>query len=216
MSFCWNEIIFCKILGYVLVYVINLIFVQLIVGKKLYNFSQYFDFMNLYGFELVGDLYLIVFIECFWNNGSLFFENSDNIILSGILLCGCGGLYVSIIGRDFKYFYIEFYLVVFLVYCKYIVIDYCNIVDSFGIGFNMYDIGGEVCILYFWFENNWLDNLKDDEKDVVIVGGGIYMELIYRGGIFFFDFNLIILVQFDINSSYIFYNCMFKKNCVLS
>lgn len=59
-------------------------------------------------------------------------------------MCGCGGLYVSMIGSEFKYLYILFLFVVFLVYCKDVVIDNCWIVYSLGIGLNMYDIGGNV------------------------------------------------------------------------
>ena len=215
-SSCWNETIPCKTLDHALAHVINSTLVQLIAGKKPYNLSQHFDFMNLHGFELVGDPYSIVSIECPGNRGSLSFENSDNITLSGILLRGCGGLHASTTGRDFKYPHIEFYSAVFLVYCKHIVIDHCNIVDSPGIGLNMYDIGGEVRISHSRFENNRPDNLKDNEKDVAIAGGGIYMELTYRGGTFPFDFNSTTLAQFDTNSSYTFYNCTFKKNCAPS
>ena len=210
---CWNEtvsVIPCRTLDYALAHVTNSTLVQLWSGKWPYNLSQHFNFTNLYGFELTGDPNSIISIECPRNGGSLSFENSENITLSRIVLRGCGGLHASTTGTEFKYPHINFFSAVFLVYCKNIVMDKCSIVESPGIGLNMYDVGGEVRISHSRFESNRPVNFT--EKDIAIAGGGVYMELTYQGGTFPFDLNSTDLTHFDSNSSYTFYNCTFKNN----
>ncbi|KAJ7370253.1 hypothetical protein OS493_033599 [Desmophyllum pertusum] len=144
------------------------------------------------------------------NRGSLSFENSKDITLSRILLRGCGGLHASTTGSQFRYPHIQFFSAVFLVYCKNIVIDNCGIVESPGIGLNMYDVGGDVRISHSRFESNRAIN--SIEKDIAIAGGGVYMEFTYRGGKSPFDLNSTVLAEFDSNSTYTFYNCTFRNN----
>lgn len=53
----------------------------------------------------------------------------------------------------------------------------------------MYDVGGEVLIMYFMFENNkFIENILVIEE-IVVVGGGVYVEFIFKGGLFLFNWN---------------------------
>ena len=212
-SNCWDGTgarIPCRTLDYALAHVVNSTLVQLRRSQSPYNLSRHFNFTNLHGFELVGDS--IASISCQSNQGSLSFENSRDITLSKILLRGCGGLHASTTGDEFKYPHIRFLSAVFFVYCKNIVIDNCWIVESSGIGLNMYDIGGDVRISHSWFESNRAMNSSSYEKNIAIAGGGVYMELTYQGGTNPFDMNSTVLAEYDSNSSYTFYNCTFRNN----
>ena len=209
---CWsgNMAIPCKTLDYALAHVTNSTLVLLRPGQTSYKLSQHFNFTNLQGFDLVGEQGSIVSIECQRNRGSLSFENSKDITLSRISLRGCGGLHASTTGSQFRYPHIQFFSAVFLVYCKNIVIDNCGIVESPGIGLNMYDVGGDVRISHSRFESNRAIN--SIEKDIAIAGGGVYMEFTYRGGKSPFNLNSTVLAEFDNNSTYTFYNCTFRNN----
>ena len=71
---------------------------------------------------------------------------------------------------------------VFLVYCKDVIIDNCWIVQSPGIGLNMYDTGGNVQISHSRFESNQAINANTTDKGRAIAGGGVYLEFTYHGG----------------------------------
>ena len=208
---CWNGTIPCKTLDYALQHLsnssCNSTLIQLRSGE--YNLSQHFNFTNVHGFGLTGDEGPTN-ITC-ESNGSLSFENSEDIIIRRILLDGCGGLHASTTGNKFKYPHIPFLSAVFFVYCKNIAIDNCSIINSPGIGVNMYDVGGDVRISNSWFENN-RPNKTIMVRHIAVAGGGVYLELTYQGGTLPFDLNSTALAKFDSNSSYSFYNCTFKKN----
>ena len=204
---CWNGTIPCKTLDFALQHLPNSTLIQLRSGE--YNLSQHFNLTNVHGFGLTGDEGPTN-IKC-ESNGSLSFENSEDIIIRRILLDGCGGLHASTTGSEFKYPHIPFLSAVFFVYCKNIAIDNCSIINSPGIGVNMYDVGGDVRISNSWFQNN-RPNKNYTKKNIAVAGGGVYMELTYQGGTFPFDLNSTTLAKFDSNSSYIFYNCTFIKN----
>ncbi|KAL9972043.1 hypothetical protein ACROYT_G018282 [Oculina patagonica] len=212
---CWSgteTVIPCRTLDYALAHVTNSTLVQLLPDQSPYNLTRHFNFTNLHGFELAGDQNSIAPISCQRNQGSLSFENSRDITLSKILLRGCGGLHASTTGNEFRYPHIQFLSAVFFVYCKNIVIDNCWIVESPGVGLNMYDIGGVVQISNSWFESNRAITSNSSEKNIAIAGGGVYMELTYQGGAYPFDLNSTELAEFDSNSSYTFYNCRFRNN----
>ena len=201
----------CRTLDYALEHVTNSTLVQLRPGKSPFNLSRHFNFTNLFEFELVGDQESIASIQCLGNQGSLSFENSRNITLRRILLRGCGGLHASTTGSEFKnYAHIPFLSAVFLVYCKDVVIDNCWIVQSPGIGLNMYDTGGDVQISHSRFESNQPINATD--KDRAIAGGGVYLEFTYHGGTCPFDVNSTVLDKYDTNSTFNFFNCTFRNN----
>ena len=210
---CWNEkTLPCRTLNYALQYVTNSTFVLLRSGRYSYNLTEHFNFSNRREIGLVGDQESsFVTVEC--HNGSLSFENSENITLRGILLHGCGGLHNSTAGDTFaedRRAHIPFLSAVFFVYCKNIVIDNCSIVNSPGIGVNMYDVGGDVRISYSRFENNRPANSTG--QDIATAGGGVYLEFTYKGGAFPFNQNSSALAEFDSNGSYTFYNCTFTDN----
>lgn len=54
-------------------------------------------------------------------------------------------------------------------------------------------------------------------KDIVVVGGGVYIEFIFKSEVsmlvFFFDLMKILCI-FDSNSIYIFYYCILRDNFV--
>ena len=202
----------CKTLDYALKHVTNSTLVQLRPGQSPFNLSRHFNFTNLFEFELVGDQETIVSIACLRNQGSLSFENSRNITLRRILLRGCGGLHASTTGSEFKYPHIPFLSAVFLVYCKDVVIDNCWVVQSPGIGLNMYDTGGNVQISHSWFESNQPITANSTDKDRAIAGGGVYMEFTYYGGTDPFDVNSTVLAEYDTNSTFTFFNCTFRNN----
>ena len=207
-STCWNEkTVPCQTLNYALQYVTNSTFVMLQSGRYSYNLTEHFNFSNRREIGLVNDQNSsFVTVEC--HNGSLSFENSENITLRRILLHGCGGLHNSTAGDTFAH--IPFLSAVFFVYCKNIVIDSCSIVNSTGIGVNMYDAGGDVRITHSRFENN--RPIANSSRQAT-AGGGVYLEFTYKGGAFPFNQNSSALAEFDSNSSYTFYNCTFRDNC---
>ena len=211
---CWNEKTTpCRTLNYALHHVTNSTFVVLRSGRYPYNLTAHFDFTNKREIGLIGDQESsFVTVECH-HNGSLSFEKSENITLSRVLLRGCGGLHNSTTGDAFtKHSHIQFLSAVFLVYCKNIVIDNFRIMNSPGIGLNMYDVGGEVRVSHSWFESNRpIRNFI--ANDTAIAGGGVYVEFTYRGGAFPFNLNSSQLAEFNSNSTYTFYNCTFRDNC---
>ena len=176
-STCWNEKTTpCRTLNYALHHVTNSTFVVLRSGRYPYNLTAHFDFTNKREIGLIGDQESsFVTVECH-HNGSLSFEKSENITLSRVLLRGCGGLHNSTTGDAFtKHSHIQFLSAVFLVYCKNIVIDNFRIMNSPGIGLNMYDVGGEVRVSHSWFESNRpIRNFI--ANDTAIAGGGVYVE----------------------------------------
>ena len=208
---CLNGMIPCKTLDYALQNATNSSLVLLRSAASPYNLSQKFTFRDVHGFGLVGEEDSnIASIKC-KGNGSLSFENSEDITLRRILLDDCGGLHASTTGSEFKYPHIQFLSAVFFVYCKNIVIDTCWIVNSPGIGINMYDVGGDVRISHSRFESN-KPNKRSTANDIAIAGGGVYIELTFCGGTFPFDLHSTTLAKFDSNSSYTFYNCTFINN----
>ena len=212
---CWSgagTVNPCRTLDYALEHVTNSTQVQLRPGQLPYNLSRHFNFTNLFEFELVGDEESIASIQCLRNQGSLSFENSRNITLRRILLRGCGGLHASTTGSEFKYPHIPFLSAVFMVYCKDVVIDNCWIVQSPGIGLNMYDTGGTVQISHSRFESNQAINASSTDKGRAIAGGGVYMELTYYGGTPPFDANSTELAEYDTNGTFTFLNCTFRNN----
>ena len=213
-STCWNEkTLPCRTLNYALQYVTNSTFVLLQSGRYSYSLTEHLNFSNRREIGLVGDQESSsVTVEC--HNGSLSFENSENITLRGILLHGCGGLHNSTAGDTFsedRRAHIPFLSAVFFVYCKNIVIDNCSIVNSPGIGVNMYDVGGDVRIMHSRFESN-RPIANSTGQDIATAGGGVYLEFTYKGGAFPFNENSSTLAEFDSNGSYTFYNCTFKDN----
>lgn len=208
---CLYRSIPCRTLDYALQHVTNSTLVEIQSANFSYSLTHNFTFTNIHGFGLVGDLEAgLITVKC-GSRGSLSFVNSEDINIRRISFDGCGGLHASTTGDEFKYPHIQFLSAVFFVYCKNIVIDNCWIVNSPGIGLNMYDVGGEVTISNSRFENN-RPNQSAIVKDVAIAGGGVYIELTYRGGSYPFDLNSSTLAQYDSNSSYTFYNCTFKSN----
>lgn len=59
-------------------------------------------------------------------------------------------------------------------------------------------------------------NVIITDKGRAVVGGGVYLEFIYYGGIFLFDVNFIVLDEYDINSIFSFFNCIFINNSVFN
>lgn len=205
----------CRTLDYALRYVENSSFsgnVSLQSGYYPYNLTEHFHFINKTNISLAGNgESSFVKVDCH-RNGSLSFERSENIRLSGILLHGCGGLHNSTAGDAFAQLnaHIQFHSAVFFVYCKNVVIESCWIINSSGIGINMYDVGG-VKISHSRFEGNG-HNENFTSTNVARAGGGIYMEFTYRGGEFPFDQNSSFLAEFDSNNTFIITNCTFKNN----
>ena len=207
---CLNGSIPCRTLDYALQHVTNSTLVRVRSAKSSYNLTQNFTFKNVQGFGLVGEQELVS-VKC-ERRGSLSFENSEDINITRIVLDGCGGLHASTSGEKLKRPHIQFLSAVFFVYCKNIVIDNCSIVNSPGIGVNMYDVGGDVRIMHSRFESNRPDRLNSTEDNIAIAGGGVYFELTKQGGTFPFDLNSSTLAEFDSNSSYTFFNCSFRGN----
>ena len=205
---CLNGTIPCKTLDYAFEHVANSTLVQLRSAKSSYNLSRHFTFKNLHKLGLVGEEGSIA-IKC--ENGSLSFESSEDITIIRILLDGCGGLHASTTGVEFKYPHIQFLSGVFFVYCRNVVIDNCLILNSPGIGVNMYDVGGDVRISDSWFEGNQ-PIAHSTANDIGVAGGGVYIEFTYQGGKFPFDLNSSALAEFDSNSSYTIFNCTFMNN----
>lgn len=205
----------CRTLDYALRYVENSSFsgnVSLQSGYYPYNLTKHFHFINKTNISLAGNgESSFVKVDCH-RNGSLSFERSKNVRLSGILLHGCGGLHNSTAGGAFAQLnaHIQFHSAVFFVYCKNVVIERCWIINSSGIGINMYDVGG-VRISHSRFEGNG-HNESFTSTNVARAGGGIYMEFTYRGGEFPFDQNSSFLAEFDSNNTFIITNCTFKNN----
>jgi len=208
-STCWNETsVPCKTLNYALKFVTNSTFVLLTSGNYSYNLTEHFNFANLREIGLAGEEESsFVTVECY-QNGSLSFESCENITLRSVLLRGCGGLHNSTTGSAFKgHQHMPFLSAVFLLKCSDVVVDNCGIVQSPGIGLNMYDVGGNVQISHSWFERNRpIEN--SSSSNIAIAGGGVYIEYTYKERNFPSDLNF----AFDSNSRYIFYNCTFRDN----
>ena len=198
----------CRTLDYALQRVTNSTLVWVRSTTSFYNLTQNFTFKNVQGFGLVGEGDSI-HVKC--ERGSLSFENSEDVNITRIFFDGCGGLHASTSGETLKRPRIPFLSAVFFVYCKNIVIDNCSIVNSTGIGVNMYDVGGDVRIMHSRFENNRPD-ADSSGNNIAVAGGGIYLELTYQGGTSPFDLNSSTLAEFDSNSSYTFFKCNFTRN----
>lgn len=213
-STCGNEkTIPCQSLNYALGFVKNYTFVYLEPGPYSYNLTEHFNFSNMNEIGVVGNQgSSFVSIDCHLN-GSLSFDNSNNITFKGILLRGCGGKHNSTTGDAFhEHAHIPFLSALFFVYCKDILIENCFIVQSPGIGVNMYDVGGEVLIMHSTFENNKpIENISATEE-IAVAGGGVYVEFTFKGGLFPFNRNQTELAEYDSNAIYTFYNCTFRNN----
>ena len=203
----------CRTLNFALRFVENDTLVYLESGRYSYNLTEHFSFNNksFIGFE--GDQKSsLVWIDCNVN-GSLSFQNSDNIKFKGIALRGCGGKHNSTVGVAFKnHFHIPFLSALFFVYCKDVIIENCAVVQSPGIGANFYDVGGEVVISHSTFENNGPTENASSPQNIAIAGGGVYVEFTLRGGLYPYNRDHWQLAEFDSNSTYIFHNCTFKNN----
>ncbi|KAL9972014.1 hypothetical protein ACROYT_G018246 [Oculina patagonica] len=212
-STCWNETTHpCRTLNYALEHVTNSTFVLLRSGKYSYNLTEHFNFTNLKEIGLIGDEEsTFVTVQCH-GSGSLSFEHSGNITLRKVLLRNCGGLHNSTTGDKFTHHSrMPFLSAVFLNSCKDVIIDSCWIVQSPGIGLNMYDVGGDVQILHSWFESNRpIEN--SSSSNIAIAGGGVYIEFTYKGAGFPSDLTSAVFDDLDSNSKYVFYNCSFKDN----
>ena len=212
-STCWNETSLpCKTLDYALKYVTNSTFVLLRSGNYSYNLTEHFNFTNLREIGLVGDKESAsVTVEC-QRNGSLSFESCENITLRSVLLQGCGGLNNSTTGSVSKgHYHMPFLSAVFLRKCRDVVVDNCWIVQSPGIGLNMYDVGGDVQISHSWFENNGPIG-NSSSSNIAVAGGGVYIEYTYKERTFPSDLNATLFAEFDSNSRYIIHNCTFRDN----
>ena len=212
-STCWNETSLpCKTLDYALRFVTNSTFVLLRSGSYSYNLTEHFNFTNLREIGLVGDEESdSVTVEC-RQNGSLSFESCENISLRRVLLRGCGGLHNSTIGSAFKdHYHMRFLSAVFLLKCRDVVVDNCRIVQSPGIGLNMYDVGGDVQISHSWFESNQPINFSS--SNIAVAGGGVYIEYTYKDRTFASNLDATLFAEFDSNSRYILHNCTFRDNC---
>ena len=216
-STCWNETSLpCKTLDYALKYVTNSTFVLLRSGNYSYKLTEHFNFTNLREIGLVGDEESAsVTVECH-QNGSLSFENCENITLRRVLLQGCGGLHNSTTGSAIKgHYHMPFLSAVFLRKCRDVVVDNCWIVQSPGIGLNMYDVGGDVQISHSWFENNGpieKELRRGSSSNIAVAGGGVYIEYTYKERSFPSDLDATLFAEFDSNSRYILHNCTFRDN----
>ena len=211
-STCWNETsVPCKTLDYALKHVTNSTFVQLRSGNYSYNLTEHFSFTNLREIGLVGDEdSASITVECH-QNGSLAFENCENITLRSVLLRGCGGLHKSTTGTAFKgHHHMPFLSAVFLLKCRDVVFDNSWIVQSPGIGLNMYDVGGDVQISHSWFESN--RPMENFSSNIAVAGGGVYIEYTYKERNFPSDLNTTLFAEFDSNSRYVLHNCTFRDN----
>ncbi|XP_020629674.1 uncharacterized protein LOC110066771 [Orbicella faveolata] len=212
-STCWNETSLpCKTLDYALKHVTNSTFVLLRSGNYSYNLTEHFNFTNLREIGVVGDdESASVTIECH-QNGSLSFESCENITLRSILLQGCGGLHNSTTGSAFKgHYHMPFLSAVFLLKCRDVVVDNCWIVQSPGIGLNMYDVGGDVQISHSWFESNRPIG-HSSSSNTAVAGGGVYIEYTYKERTFPSDLDATLFAEFDSNSRYVLHNCTFRNN----
>ena len=216
ISACWNETtVPCLTLNYALEHVSNATFVQLRSGSYSYNLTEHFNFTGMREIGLIGDEESAsVSVDCH-QNGSLSFENSENITLQRISLRNCGGLHNSTTGDAFgKHSHIPFLSAVFLSDCKDVVVDNCSIVQSPGIGLNMYDVGGDVRISHSRFDSN--QPLNSTAEDIAIAGGGVYIEFTYKSKTkipaFPSDLKLTLAPKFDNNNRYAFNNCTFRDN----
>ena len=203
----------CRTLNFALRFVENDTLVYLESGRYSYNLTKHFSFDNksFIGFEGEQKSSL-VWIDCHLN-GSLSFQNSDKIKFKGIALRGCGGKHNSTVGVEFKnHFHIPFLSALFFVYCKDVIIENCAVVQSPGIGANLYDVGGNVLISHSTFENNGPTENASSPQNIAIAGGGVYVEFTLRGGLYPFNRDHWQLAEFDNGSTYIFHNCTFKNN----
>ncbi|KAJ7370256.1 hypothetical protein OS493_033602 [Desmophyllum pertusum] len=209
---CWNEkTVPCRTLDYALNHVTNSTFVLLRSGNYSYNLTEHFNFTNKKEIGLIGDEKTTVTVECS-HNGSLSFANSENITLRRVLLRGCGGLHNSTTGDAFtNHSRMPFLSAVFLIHCKDVVVENCWIVQSPGIGLNMYDVGGDVQIVHSWFESNQPIG-NPTSTNVAAAGGGVYIEFTYKGEAFQSDLYSTAFAEFDNNSRYTIYNCTFRDN----
>ena len=212
-STCWNATsVPCKTLNYALKYVTNSTFVLLRSGNYSYNLTEHFNFTNLREIGLVGEKESsFVTVECH-QNGSISFESCDNITLRRVLLRGCGGLHNSTTGNAFTgHYHMPFLSAVFLLKCRDVVVDNCWIVQSPGIGLNMYDVGGDVQISHSWFESNGpIGNFFS--SNIAVAGGGVYIEYTYKERTLPSDLNAALFAEFDSNSRYVLHNCTFRDN----
>ena len=211
-STCWNETSLpCKTLDYALKHVTNFTFVLLRSGDYSYNLTEHFNFTNLREIGLAGDEEsAAITVEC-RQNGSLSFESCENITLRSVLLRGCGGLHKSTTGSAFKgHYHMPFLSAVFLLKCRDVVVDNCWIVQSSGIGLNMYDVVGNVQISHSWFESNQPINFNS--SNITVAGGGVYIEYTYNERAFPSNLDATLFAEFDSNSRYILHNCTFRNN----
>ncbi|PFX15575.1 hypothetical protein AWC38_SpisGene20199 [Stylophora pistillata] len=212
-STCWNETtVPCKTLNYALEHMSNSTFVRLRSEKYSFNLTEHFNFTGLREIGLIGDKEA-VFVDCF-QNGSLSFVESENITLERISLSGCGGLHNSTTGEAFgNYPRIPFLSAVYLSDCKDVIVNNCSVVQSPGIGLNMYDVGGEVRITHSRFESN--HPLKSTPEDIAIAGGGVYIEFTLKNETKMSAFPSDLEKTprtFDSDSVYTFHNCIFRDN----
>ena len=212
-STCWNETtVPCQTLNYALKHMSNSTFVRLRSEEYSYNLTEHFNFTGLREIGLIGDEEAVS-VDCF-QNGSLSFVGSENITLERILLRGCGGLHNSTTGDAFKkYARIPFLSAVYLSDCKDVIVNNFSIVQSPGIGLNMYDVGGEVRISYSRFESN--QPLNSTPEDIAVAGGGVYIEFTFKSetNMSAFPSDLTKTPRTsDSNSTYIFHYCTFRDN----
>ena len=116
---------------------------------------------------------LPVLIECETGAG-LSFYYSENIRIQGVELRGCGALHKST-SRNFTdtRVFADFQSTLYFLYCKNVVLENINIVESDGIGAVIYSTVGD----NFIYNSNFSSNSARD--DMYPGGGGLYIEFSY-------------------------------------
>ena len=122
-----------------------------------------------------------VIIQCYEVGGGksagFTFVKSNNIIIQGIALIGCG-VYHNSTSRDFSstthFEFLKFYAAIYFLLCKDVMLDSVHINDTQGVGMVMYSTGGVNYIRNSIFASN-----KIDSSSELPGGGGLYIEFSY-------------------------------------
>ena len=180
-----------------------------------YRLGNVSTFVYLKHFALLGaDVEGRVEIIC-QENAGFTFEYCEDILIQGITLRGCGSLHHSTTGSAFgQRAHIKFISAIFVVYTKNLTVRDSHILQTPGIGINLYDVSGVVRIEQSSFEKNMPNMNSSHAKepgDVALAGGGVYLELTTFGGLPPFK-PIPTKAKYDSNNLYVFDGCTFLNN----
>ncbi|XP_046846880.1 uncharacterized protein LOC124440529 [Xenia sp. Carnegie-2017] len=220
-SLCINAVnmsISCRTLDFVLDQVNSHTFfnipTKIVIEPGNYILNSSHTIQNVNNFDLSGDIhnhddklhefFNDVVIRCNKNVG-LAFVRSVNLQFSYITFEECGSWH-----NNTSFNHPRFQAALFVAYTRNLTLVSCSIINSPGVGLNMYDVGGFVVIENARFIGNSRNTANSPKK--LKVGGGLKIEFTFCGALYPFDCYDSETNMFNNQSSFVIRNSYFADN----